>query len=93
MDTYIHEDRDNYMQTYVYMYMSEGRQLTVLNAIDLINETLIGQLSGQRGHKVNGAIQQHQGINGGNCGLTAGLGLRPFQVMLHMLQEIGHSLQ
>lgn len=40
--------------------------LTMLNSIDLVNEPLVGELGGERGHKVNSAVQQNQCVYQGS---------------------------
>ena len=65
----------------------------MLNAIDLVNEPLVGELGGERGHKVDSAVHQNQCVDPGSHGLSAGLGLRLLQLMLCVLQEISHPLR
>ena len=59
--------------------------LTVFDVIYLIDETLVGELRGERGHKVDRAVQEDEGVHIWNHLLLAGLGLRPFQLTLNTL--------
>lgn len=62
--------------------------LTIIDAIDLIDETLVGELCGQRGEQVNITVQEEQGIkHGENLILTAG------ELPLHPQHHVGNMLR
>lgn len=61
--------------------------LTVIDAIDLINETLVGELCGQRGEQIDVTVQEQQSVeHGQDLVLTAGkLPLHPQHHVSDML--------
>lgn len=62
--------------------------LTVGDAVDLVDEALVGQLCGQGSEQVHVAVQKQQGVEHGQD-----LGLAACKLPLHPQHHVGHVLQ
>ena len=70
--------------------LPHAASLTVCDAVNFVDEALVGELSGERGHEVNRPVQQHHGIY--LRGQLPGGGHVAEHLLPHTLQQITHRL-
>ena len=72
-------------------YVLCSELVTEFDAECFVDETLIGQLGGERGHHVDSAIQENESIDIGSL-LLPHLHLPPLKLRLHTPQQLRHQL-